>query len=150
MIDTWAHDTVKWYWSAGTLFWQMSIDQNIDVQCVHYQFSCAPKLAKKYEIEHGSRSSKTINWLCGQLENKSHHLDQLTYEPAIWSWDTGQWLAILFWQLSIDHIVNVLHKRCGRKLAFLTEFWSSEKHILVWNALNPKCWTSNNWIWIFI
>ena len=30
--------------------------------CVHYQFSCAPKLAKKYEIEHCSRSSKTINW----------------------------------------------------------------------------------------
>ena len=30
--------------------------------CVHYQFSCAPKLARKYEIEHWSRSSKTINW----------------------------------------------------------------------------------------
>ena len=29
--------------------------------CVHYQFSCAPKLAKKYEIDC-SRSSKTINW----------------------------------------------------------------------------------------
>ena len=28
--------------------------------CVHYQFSCA--LAKKYEIEHCSRASKTINW----------------------------------------------------------------------------------------
>ena len=30
--------------------------------CVHYQFSCALKLARKYEIEHWSRSSKTINW----------------------------------------------------------------------------------------
>ena len=30
--------------------------------CVHYEFSCAPKLARKYEIEHWSRSSKTINW----------------------------------------------------------------------------------------
>ena len=29
---------------------------------VHYQFSCAPKLAWKYGIEHWSRSSKTINW----------------------------------------------------------------------------------------
>ena len=37
-------------------------------------FSDAPKLDKKYEIEHCSRSSKTINW------------------SAIWSWDTGQWL----------------------------------------------------------
>ena len=26
--------TVKWYWSAGTLFWQLSINQNIDVQYV--------------------------------------------------------------------------------------------------------------------
>ena len=31
-----------------TLFWQLSIDHNIDVQYV-YQFSCAPKLAKKYD-----------------------------------------------------------------------------------------------------
>ena len=61
-VDNWARVKVKWYWSAGSLFWQLSIDQNIDVQCVHYHFCCAPKLAKKYEIEHCSRSSKTINW----------------------------------------------------------------------------------------
>ena len=30
--------------------------------CVHCQFSCAPKLARKYEIEHWSQSNKTINW----------------------------------------------------------------------------------------
>ena len=30
--------------------------------CVHYQFSFAFKLARKYEIEHWSSSSKTINW----------------------------------------------------------------------------------------
>ena len=30
--------------------------------CVHYQFSCALKLARKYEIEHWSWGSKTINW----------------------------------------------------------------------------------------
>ena len=29
----------------------------------------------------------------GQLPNKSRHLDELTHEPAIWSWDTGQWLS---------------------------------------------------------
>ena len=33
-VDTWARDTVKWYWSADTLFWQPSIDHNIDVQYV--------------------------------------------------------------------------------------------------------------------
>ena len=33
-VDTWARDTVKRHWSAGTLFWQLSIYQNIDVQYV--------------------------------------------------------------------------------------------------------------------
>ena len=36
--------------------------------CVHYQFSCAPKLARKYEIEHWSESSKTINWSADSLQ----------------------------------------------------------------------------------
>ena len=30
-----------------------------------------------------------------QLPNKSHHFDELTHEPAIWSCDTGQWLSSL-------------------------------------------------------
>ena len=55
-VDTWARDTVKLYWSADTLFWQLSIDHNIDVQ---YVSICALKLARNYEIEHWSRSSKT-------------------------------------------------------------------------------------------
>ena len=33
-VDTWARDTVKWYWSADTLFWQLLIDHNVDVQYV--------------------------------------------------------------------------------------------------------------------
>ena len=33
-VDTWARDNVKWYWSADTLFWQLAIDHNIDVQYV--------------------------------------------------------------------------------------------------------------------
>ena len=31
-VNTRARDTVKWYGSADTLFWQLSIDHNIDVQ----------------------------------------------------------------------------------------------------------------------
>ena len=31
-VDTWARDTVRRYWSADTLFWQLLIDQNMDVQ----------------------------------------------------------------------------------------------------------------------
>jgi len=83
---------VHWCWSAGTLFWQLSSDQNINVQYVCIiSFSCAPKLARKQEIEHCSRSSKTINWSADSFQ--ACHLDQLTHEPAIWSWDTGQWLS---------------------------------------------------------
>ena len=62
-VNTWARDTVKWYWSADTLFLTaVNWSQHGCPICVHYQFSPALKLARKYEIEHWSRSSKTINW----------------------------------------------------------------------------------------
>ena len=32
-LNTWASDMVTWYWSADTMFWQLSIDHNTDVQC---------------------------------------------------------------------------------------------------------------------
>ena len=48
-VDTWARDTVRWYWSADTLFWQLSIDDNIDVQSAS---SWAPKVARKCESKH--------------------------------------------------------------------------------------------------
>ena len=60
--------------------------------CVHYQFSRALKLARKYEIEHWSRSSKTINSSADSFKKK-HHLNELTHEPEISSCDTGQWLS---------------------------------------------------------
>ena len=49
MVDTWARDTARWYWSADTRFWQLSIDDNIDVQSA---FSSAPKVARKCESKH--------------------------------------------------------------------------------------------------
>ena len=48
-VDTWARNTVRWYWSADTLFWQLSIDDNIDVQSA---FPWAPKVARKCESKH--------------------------------------------------------------------------------------------------
>ena len=48
-VDTWARDKVRWYWSADALFWQLSIDHNIDVQS---DFSWAPKVARKCESKH--------------------------------------------------------------------------------------------------
>ena len=51
--------------------------------CVQYQFSC--KLESMRLNIYCSRFSKTIN--------KSRHLNELTHEHTIWSWDTGQWLT---------------------------------------------------------
>ena len=30
-VDFWVRDTVRWHWSADTLFWQLSIDHDMDV-----------------------------------------------------------------------------------------------------------------------
>ena len=48
-VDTWARDTVRWYWLADTLFWQLSIDDKIDLQSA---FSWAPKVDRKCESKH--------------------------------------------------------------------------------------------------
>ena len=48
-VDTWGRDKVRWYWSADTLFWQLSINDNIDVQSAS---SRAPKVARKWESKH--------------------------------------------------------------------------------------------------
>ena len=42
-----SRDTVRRYWSADSLFWQLSIDQNMDNISLQ-----APKLARKCEIKH--------------------------------------------------------------------------------------------------
>ena len=31
-LKTWASDMVTWYWSGDTMFWQLSIDHNMDFQ----------------------------------------------------------------------------------------------------------------------
>ena len=78
-VDTWARDTVRWYWSADTLFWQLSIDDNIDVQSA---FSWAPKVARKCESKHwyacgadgrsvGRSRSSTINQWIRALRGRS-------------------------------------------------------------------------------
>ena len=56
--------------------------------CVHYQFSCAPKLARKYEIEHWSRSNKTINWSAGSFQ--INHVTSMSWHMSP---RYGQWLS---------------------------------------------------------
>ena len=47
---------------------------------VHYQFSSALKLAKKYEIKHWSRSSKTINWAADSLQ--INHVTSMSWHTS--------------------------------------------------------------------
>ena len=61
--------------------------------CVHYQFSCALKLARKYDMKLNVDRDLVKQLVSGQLPNKSRHLEELTHEPSIWQCDTGQWLS---------------------------------------------------------
>ena len=73
-VDTWACGTVRWYWSADTLFWQLSIDHNIDVQLV---FSWAAKLARKCETRHWfpcGAVGRTVTWLPNFLGWVDYHI----------------------------------------------------------------------------
>ena len=71
-VDTWARGTVWWYWSADTLFWQLSVDHNIDVQLVS---SRSPKLARKCE------SKTLVSLWCGRTVARS--LDRSVYGHVI-------------------------------------------------------------------
>ena len=73
-VDTWAHDRVRWYWSADTLFWQLSTDHNIDVQSV---FSWAPKLARKCESKH---------WYACGADGRSFVRCTVTWQPNFLGW----------------------------------------------------------------
>ena len=79
--------------------------------CVSVFLCSDPKLAKKYEIEHCSRSSKTINWSADsfQINHVTRWVDTWARDMVMWYWS----MAILFWQLSIDHFGNVQYTRCG-------------------------------------
>jgi len=55
----WARDMVKWYWSADTFFWQLSINHNMDVQYQSYTHdNCATLLFfKEWGLAYGRTSS---------------------------------------------------------------------------------------------
>ena len=49
---------------------------------MHYQFSCALKLARKYEIEHWLRSSKTIYWSADSFQ--INHVTSMSWHISPW------------------------------------------------------------------
>ena len=66
---------------------------------MHYHFFCAPTLARKYEIKHWLRSSKTINWSADSFQINhvtSMSLHTWAHNMVMWYWS----VATLFRQLS--------------------------------------------------
>ena len=85
--------------------------------CVHYQFSCALKLARKHEIEHWSRSIKTINWSADSFQinhvtSMSWHMTSVSETISrVLTHDIGQWLSYfdscqlnIFWMSNIKDV----------------------------------------------
>ena len=71
--------------------------------CVSVFLCSDPKLARKYEIEHWSRSSKTINWPGGSFQ--INHVTSMSWQMSP---RYGQWLSCFdSCQLTILWMSNV-------------------------------------------
>ena len=70
--------------------------------CVHYQFSCAPTLARKYEIEYWLQSSKTIKWSADSFQ--INHITSMSWHMSLQYGHVILVSGYPLWQLSIDHI----------------------------------------------
>ena len=78
-VDPWDRDTVRWYWSVDTLFWQQSIDDNIDVQSA---FSWTPKVARKCESKHWyacGADGRSLGWSAGHVITKFSGMGRFIY-----------------------------------------------------------------------
>ena len=85
---------LRGYWSADTLFWQLSIDDNIDVQSAS---SWAPKVARKCESKHRyacGTDRRSLSRSVTRLPNFLGWVDYLSYgascacgAPLLLSWD---------------------------------------------------------------
>ena len=89
-IDTWARDTVRRYWSAETLFWQLSINQNMDVQ---YQVAGSQTVARKCEIKHwyacGAEGRK-VGWSAyGHVIAEFSRMDRFSIK--VWGFELSPW-----------------------------------------------------------
>ena len=75
-------------------------------------------------------SSNTISWSADSFQ--INHITSVSWhmrDMVMWYWS----VAILFWQLSIDHIVNVQYKRCG----FARHAWDTPPFLLIVSPTPP-------------
>ena len=64
MVRSLPRDTVMWLWSAYTLFWQLSIEHNMDVYYQAKHRLQSTTLARKFDIEWcGEADGRMIKWL---------------------------------------------------------------------------------------
>ena len=63
-VYSWARDTVRWYWSVDTLFWQLPIDHNIDVQSASSwasKVACVASVSSRGSSRKLGQEQKKIN-----------------------------------------------------------------------------------------
>ena len=121
-VDTWARGTVMWYWSADTLFWQLSIDHNIDVQL---GFSWAPKLqARKCENKH---------WFPCGADGRSFVRCTVTWLPNFLGW-------VDFLIYGAAHTRRALHRAWSSPLMFV-DSQDVQKVRGLWNEIDSQAST---------
>ena len=110
LVDTWVRDTVRRYWSADTLFWQLSIDHNIDVQSA---FSWAPKVAKKCESKHWYPVVRTVGrsvtWLpnlLGWVDLFTHGVPLARFARGAPLWKAGLHTARFFSKIFLSKLIE--------------------------------------------
>ena len=61
---TWARDMVTWYWSADTLFWQLSVNHKLDVQYQRCTYGNGATLlfSKGWGMGYGRTYVQTVTW----------------------------------------------------------------------------------------
>ena len=75
--------------------------------CVNYQFSCIE--SRRLNIHRDVVKQLTGQQTASKYITSPRWVDIWAHNMVMWYWS----VAILFWHLSIDHIVNVQYKRCG-------------------------------------
>ena len=110
-VDTWAHDTVRWYWLADTLFWQLSTDHNIGVQYVcNISFPMLPNSLESVRLNIGSPMVRTDGWCTVTwLPTFLGWVDLLSY-GALLSYESRiqSWFSEFFWQPHMYLLVDFL------------------------------------------
>ena len=117
----WASDMVTWYWSANTLFWQLSIDHNMDFQ--YHACTIEPRL---HDLALGWvwRPSSSELALLGARAHDPRHQPPWPWKKScmvfyffacmwlfLWSWGSDLWQPT---ELCLKTITFLHHSKAFR------------------------------------